>query len=150
MQEIDRRTRPLVAALVAAALAGGCSTHDAGRAVRLDAFRPDGTGGPGDSVAAERVLEEGVVYAFERGDVLTVHVRVGGPLVRTGDPAPLEITLEQPLFVYAGPDGLRVSEDGISFEPIGEAVGGALAIDLGLSREDRRNDVTLRLEAVPR
>lgn len=119
------------------------------KAVRLDGFRPYGTAEPLLALSPEvqeQARKYGIIYKYEKGDVLRVNfeVRSDALLLRSGQT--MEIELKNPIWVYGGPQGVRVSRDGKRFTSLREAFEGLLGMKLVWDGKREQNRLDVRLD----
>lgn len=144
------RAATTVAAVAAFALAatgpGGCATGPSPETPIVEAFHPDGSGGP--DVATDLRIQNArdLVLELSPGDVIEVEFMIDGDLA--GGRATLPVVLRRPLLIHASPAGLRGSIDGGEhWAPLPDLVTGSLDVGLAISRELTANTVTVRLQA---
>ena len=131
-------------------LAGCKGGPPVSKAVRLDGFRPYGTSEPTLELPPEiqeQARKYGIIYKYEKGDVLRVDFDVRSDILILRSGQAMEIELKNPIWVYGGPHGVRVSQDGKRFFSIGESFEGLLGMKLiwNGKREQNRLDVRLDL-----
>jgi hypothetical protein len=134
--------------LLVVSLVAGCSGIDVSEATRLSAFRPDGTG-PAQEVTeedAQNIQENGVVFEFQKGDILTVNVVVNGDVAELVEETPVEIRLKEKLYVYAGSEGMFFSRDGEEFHEGLKLFKGSLAINMSIKKETKKNELNVILK----
>ncbi len=128
----------------------GCATQpNFNTAVRLDAFGPDGDvrSTPTEQYTASAEAR-GVIIEYRTGDTVKLHVHLDSNIAHTAEVAPIELTLQQPLWVYSGPGGIWLSTDGVAFRPWREAVSGGLGFGIGLDGGAQRNVVNVSLKGI--
>ena len=140
----SRTGRVSIAVLVLAAT--GCSVAPPAGTPVLEAFRPDGTGGPDEATLVAASHADGVSLRFEPGDVIELTIALEGDLA-TGE-AVVPIVVHRAIMIHMGPDGPVGSlDDGTTWKPLLELVAGSLETSLAMSSKDRSNIAGVRVTA---
>ncbi len=59
----------------------------------------------------------GVIIEYQAGGTVQLHVNFDSNIAHTAELTPIELTLQQPLWVQNGPGGILLSMDGVVFRP---------------------------------
>jgi hypothetical protein len=149
-------SRNLVLVIVLSLCAGCATQPNTENAIRLIAY------GPGDRSSETNmamltdsdVMERGIIYEFEAGDTIRMSVELGGNLAEATQAQPIDILLKRKVWLFANNDGWWASLDGNDFQKFekfsnGGSKNSSLSIGLGLSKEDKTNDLKIRLVLNP-
>ena len=135
-------------------LFGGCATQpNTENAIRVIAFgagdRPPKT--DMEKLTDSNIMEQGLVYEFQAGDTIRMSIEISGNLAEATQTQPIDILLKRKLWLFANNDGWWASLDGIDFRRFDKFSDGSdgnssVSIGLGISKEDKSNDLKIRLE----
>lgn len=127
-------------------VATGCSVAPPAGTPVLDAFRPDGTGGPDEATLIAASYADGVTLRFESGDVVELTIALEGD-VATGE-AIVPIVVHRAIMIHMGPDGPVGSlDDGTTWKPLLRLLAGSFETNLAMSAKDRANVAGIRVVA---
>lgn len=146
-RDLPTRRTATIACLAVVAVVTGCTSvaPPPGTPV-LDAFRPDGTGGPDEATVARVKTARGVILRFEPGDVIELDLELTGDLA-TGT-ARMPVVVRKPMLIHVGEHGPVGSLDsGVTWSPLRSLATGALDIGLSIAGTDSANSARIRLDA---
>ena len=131
---------------VAVVATTGCSVAPPAGTPVLDAFRPDGTGGPDEATLIAASYADGVTLRFEPDDIIEVTVSLEGDLA-TGE-AVVPVVVHRAIMVHMGPTGPVGSlDEGATWKPLLELLAGSFETSLAMSAKERANIASVRLTA---
>ncbi len=124
----------------------GCSVAPPTGTPVLDAFRPDGTGGPDEATLIAATYADGVTLRFEPGDVIDLTISLEGDLA-TGE-AMVPVVVHRAIMVHMAPTGPVGSlDEGTTWKPLLELLTGSFETGLAMSAKERANVASIRLDA---
>jgi hypothetical protein len=127
---VVRETRLLTVALLAIACA-----HNERQVVRLH---------PGEAVYLQNfdMKKQSLIIELREGEVIPLDVTVEGDYFATAPGASVPVTVKKTCFMRVDDRGLRISEDGVSFDEK-PRVPGSFQFGVGMTKEGKKG--TLRL-----
>ena len=151
------KTAKSVMLMLVLTLNGGCATQpNTENAIRIIAFGADDRAQDTDieKLADSDVMAQGLVYEFQAGDIIRLSIEIGGNLAEATQAEPIDILLKRKLWLFANDDGWWASLDGKDFRRFdklsdGSGSNSSVSVGLGTNKEEKSNDLKIRLEINP-
>jgi hypothetical protein len=128
-----------------------CTTLDTSKATSLKAYPPDASvvHDPQLSEADLQNMEEnGVIYEYSQGDVVNINIQNSSDIFETDPISPINLKIKKKLYVYSGVSGIYLSSDGKNYHRFNRFFKGSFAVNLGMKKSTRTNDLDLKFSLV--